>query len=126
MKATCIKADPLQWLEVGKEYECVERYNKVHILDIGMVVSKETFNEFFETKKRTMKKILAILIMLVALLTSCDTSANQEEAQEITSTFREVNYKGHSYIMFKYCTGYQGYAGLTHNPDCPCKKGGEQ
>lgn len=51
MKATCIKADPLQWLEVGKEYECVERYNKVHILGIGMVVSKETFNEHFEIKK---------------------------------------------------------------------------
>lgn len=51
MIATCIKADPLKWLEVGKEYECVERYNKVHIVGIGMVVSNETFNEHFETKK---------------------------------------------------------------------------
>lgn len=48
MKAKCIKSDPLQWLEIGKEYECIERYNKVHILGIGMVVSKEIFNEHFE------------------------------------------------------------------------------
>lgn len=51
MIATCIKADPLQWLEVGQKYEYVERYNKVHIVGVGMVVSKETFNEHFETKK---------------------------------------------------------------------------
>jgi len=51
MIATCIKADPLQWLEVGKEYECAERYNKVHILGVGMVVSKEIFNEHFEIRK---------------------------------------------------------------------------
>ena len=51
MIATCIKADPFQLLEVGKDYECQERYNKVHIVGIGMVVSKETFNEHFETKK---------------------------------------------------------------------------
>lgn len=75
-----------------------------------------------------MKKILAILIMLAALLASCDTSATQEEAQEFTSTFREVNYKGHSYIIFTYHNpgSYAGYGGLTHNPNCPCKKGGEQ
>ena len=51
MIATCIKADPLQWLEVGKDYECQERYNKVHIVGIGMVVSKEIFNEHFEIRK---------------------------------------------------------------------------
>jgi len=75
-----------------------------------------------------MKKILAILILLAALLSSCDTSVSQEEAQEITSTFREVNYKGHSYIMFMYNNegSYAGYGGLTHNPDCKCQKGGEE
>lgn len=56
MIATCIKADPLQWLEVGKKYEYVERYNKVHIVGVGMVVSKETFNEHFETKKEEWKR----------------------------------------------------------------------
>jgi len=73
-----------------------------------------------------MKKILAILLMLAALLASCDISENQDEEQELTSTFREVNYKGHSYIIFMYHnTGsYAGYGCLTHNPDCQCKKGG--
>ena len=72
-----------------------------------------------------MKKILVTLVMFLALLSSCSLSANQEEAQEITSTFQEVNYKGHSYIIFMYSIAgtYAGYGGLTHNPDCPCKKG---
>lgn len=52
MIATCIKADPLQLLEVGKEYEYVERYNKVHIFGVGMVVSKEIFNEHFVANKQ--------------------------------------------------------------------------
>lgn len=74
-----------------------------------------------------MKKVLATLVMFLALLSSCDLSANQEETQELTSAFQEVNYKGHSYIVFMYHqTGaYTGYGGLTHNPDCKCQKGGE-
>ena len=47
----CIKSDPLQWFEAGKEYECIERCGNVHILDIGRVVSKKIFDECFETKK---------------------------------------------------------------------------
>lgn len=70
-----------------------------------------------------MKKILTILILLVVLLASCEMSANQEEAQDLTSTFREVNYKGHSYVLFRSTIGNTGYAGLTHNPDCQCNKG---
>lgn len=61
--------------------------------------------------------------MLVVLLVSCEMPTNQEEAQDLTSAFREVNYKGHSYILFRSTMGNAGYAGLTHNPDCPCKKG---
>lgn len=75
-----------------------------------------------------MKKILAIMIMLAALLASCDETAEQrqERFQSFsTEEFCEVEYKGHSYIMFMYDFGHQGYAGLTHNPDCPCKKGGD-
>ena len=75
-----------------------------------------------------MRKILLTLIMFLALLSSCKISPNQEEAQEITSTFQEVNYKGHSYIIFIYnnAGSYDGYGGLTHNPDCKCLKGGEK
>ena len=31
MKCLCIKTDPLQTLEVGKEYDYYKRNNKVHI-----------------------------------------------------------------------------------------------
>ena len=75
---------------------------------------------------RTMKKILAILILLAALLASCGVSEDKETMQQFsTENFCEVEYKGHSYIMFMYSVGYVGYAGLTHNPDCQCKKGSE-
>lgn len=71
-----------------------------------------------------MKKILIILVLLVALLTSCSHGSQDELQQIVNNGFHEVEYKGHSYIMFKYAVGNAGYAGLTHNPDCPCKKGG--
>lgn len=67
--------------------------------------------------------------MLAALLASCDKTAEQKQERLqrfATKHFSEVEYKGHSYIMFKYTFGDHGYAGLTHNPDCPCKKGGER
>lgn len=50
MKATCIKTDPLQTLEVGKDYE-IEQYNDKFIVKwAGMVISKEVFNYHFEVK----------------------------------------------------------------------------
>lgn len=49
MKCLCIKTDPLQTLEVGKEYDYYKRYNKVHILGVGLVVSEDIFNKHFET-----------------------------------------------------------------------------
>ena len=70
-------------------------------------------------------KIIATLIIFLVLLAGCDISADQEKAQEVTSTFREVEYKGHSYIVFMYhpAGSYAGFGGLTHNPDCKCQKG---
>lgn len=50
MKATCIKTDPLQTLEVGKEYEIEQHENKFIVKWAGMVISKEVFNEHFEEK----------------------------------------------------------------------------
>ena len=49
MKATCIKTDPLQTLEVGKKYNCYKKNGKVHILGAGMamVLSEEVFEEHF-------------------------------------------------------------------------------
>ena len=48
MTAKCIKADPLQWLEVGKVYECVDVGVNVVVCGTGFVTSKENFNEMFE------------------------------------------------------------------------------
>lgn len=52
MTARCIKEDPLNWLEVGKEYECTRKAYKMHIAGVGMVVSIDIFNEHFEIIKK--------------------------------------------------------------------------
>lgn len=50
MKCLCIKTDPLQTLEVGKDYE-IEQYNDNFIVKYaGMIVSKEVFDEHFKVK----------------------------------------------------------------------------
>lgn len=70
-----------------------------------------------------MKKLLLVLACIAALQ-SCTISADEEDAKEMAETFQEVEYKGHSYIIFAYHPGgsYAGYSGLTHNPDCHCHK----
>lgn len=67
-----------------------------------------------------MKKILAILIMLVALLASCD-GKNPEIRNEVASYSIYVDtIRGHEYIIYD---GY--YSGnIIHSESCPCKKGG--
>ena len=50
MKAKCIKADPLEVLTVGKEYECKEIGRNVAVCGIGFALSRENFEEMFETK----------------------------------------------------------------------------
>ena len=73
--------------------------------------------------KRIFKTLFSALLLALCM-SSCE-SASQEEAQSYAErTFREIEYKGHSYIMFFYAEGYSGYAGLEHNPDCPCHKKG--
>jgi hypothetical protein len=70
-----------------------------------------------------MKKLLLALVCIIALQ-SCTISADEEDAKEMVETFQEVEYKGHSYIVFAYHTvgSYASFSGLTHNPDCPCHK----
>jgi hypothetical protein len=53
MTAKCIKADPLQWLMVGEEYECKEIGSNVIIEGTGMAVSKEQFAEMFKKRIKT-------------------------------------------------------------------------
>lgn len=50
-------------------------------------------------------RIKAILIVFTVLLSSCVISADEEEAQQLTNSFQEVEYKGHSYIVFTYYNG---------------------
>lgn len=47
-KAKCIKADPLQCLEVGKEYKCEEVGQNVVICGTGFALSRENFDEMFK------------------------------------------------------------------------------
>jgi len=70
-----------------------------------------------------MKKILMILVLLITLLSSCEVSADKDSLQQFSiENFHEVEYKGHSYVMFMYNVGNCSFAGLTHNPDCQCQK----
>lgn len=50
MIATCITTNPLQTLEVGKEYEIEPYKDKFIVKWAGMVISKELFNEHFKVK----------------------------------------------------------------------------
>lgn len=71
-----------------------------------------------------MKKLLLLALLCIIALQSCVISADEEDAKKMAETFQEVEYKGHSYIIFAYHTAgsYIGFGGLTHNPDCPCYK----
>lgn len=46
-KATCIKADPLGWLEVGRTYDTHDEGNNIIIEGSGMAMSGEQFAEHF-------------------------------------------------------------------------------
>lgn len=72
-------------------------------------------------------KIKTTIIILSVLLSGCTIAADQQDAEDMTESFHEVEYKGHSYIVFGNHVGgtYVTYSGLTHNPDCKCQKGGE-
>ena len=65
-----------------------------------------------------MKKILAILIMLVALLASCDDS--HSESANINYNIYVETIRGHEYII--YDGDFSG--NIIHSESCQCKKGG--
>lgn len=80
-----------------------------------------------------MKKILIFIIGFI-LLSSCtekdrnrmkENSKYHNEQLDTTRTYRAANidkfiFEGHRYIMFSGNSGYSGYAGVVHDPDCPC------
>lgn len=68
------------------------------------------------------------LIILLLLTATCESTVVERTHQEQTVNFHgdisEVEYKGHSYIVFRYCgPGYDGIGlGVMHDPDCYCMK----
>ena len=73
------------------------------------------------------KPTLTILALLTLMLTGCikETKEQCDErySYDISDDIEVITYKGHNYIVLsatKWCNG------ITHDPDCPCKKkGGE-
>lgn len=68
-----------------------------------------------------MKKTTIILtaIVCMAAMVSCEPMTQQQRDADVAAHITEFSYKGHRYLLYK------SYAGLTHDPDCPChKKGG--
>ena len=75
----------------------------------------------------TMKKILAVIAVCLAL-TSCKEQPythedwQKEKDREAASRITKFNYEGHSYLLYQY-----GYGrGICHDENCECKKGGQK
>ena len=67
-----------------------------------------------------MKKILAILIMLVALLASCDGKPAEKSNNAALYYIYVDTIRGHEYIILNGM--YLG--SIIHSESCQCKKGG--
>lgn len=70
-----------------------------------------------------MKKILAILILLVTLLASCDNGSIKTKRTETSYVSYNIfidTIRGHEYIILD---GYH-LGNIIHSESCPCKKGG--
>ena len=70
-----------------------------------------------------MKKIIILLVIL--LLSACRVKAPEKVIIEQQNTtfwgeISEVEYKGHTYIVFTEGNGYGEGLGVIHDPDCPC------
>ena len=78
-----------------------------------------------------MRKIVAIIAACLSL-TSCGPASTHEQWQErqdreAASRITKFNYEGHSYLLYKYHIGSQSdVAGICHDENCPCKKGGTE
>jgi putative cell wall-binding protein len=67
-----------------------------------------------------MKKILAILVMLAALLASCEDS--HSESSNVNYSIYVDTIRGHEYIILN----GMNFGDIIHSASCPCKKGGEE
>jgi hypothetical protein len=67
-----------------------------------------------------MKKILAILIMLVALLASCDGKKPEIRNDVASYSIYVDTIRGHEYIILN----GMYFGDIIHSESCQCKKGG--
>lgn len=74
------------------------------------------------------KPTLTLLALLALTLTGCEPKEQTQIEADVESHITEISYKGHKYLHFhKYDGMHQAVAGITHDPDCPCReKGGEK
>lgn len=68
-----------------------------------------------------MKKNLAILVMLAALLASCDGKQAEVKNNNASYFIYVETIRGHEYIILNGM--YLG--SIIHSESCPCKKGGK-
>lgn len=76
-----------------------------------------------------MKKLTLTLLALLALtLTGCgEIKGEYDVDKEPESHITEFTHKGHKYLLYERYSGRAyGVAGITHDPNCPCReRGGE-
>lgn len=68
------------------------------------------------------KPTLTLLALLALTLAGCEKPTQDEVDNMYSRDLVTVNYRGHSYILYKALK----QCGITHDPDCPCQKGGEE
>lgn len=82
-----------------------------------------------------MKKILLSFIGLLCLTSCSEHVATEVKTDEKTEVYKKQNkyssspfilykfeYEGHTYLYFKEAIMSEGYAGLTHDENCKCRK----
>lgn len=73
------------------------------------------------------KPALTLLALLALTLTGCEPKEQAQIEADVESHITEISYKGHKYLYFhKYDGMRHAIAGITHDPDCPCQKGGAE
>ena len=71
-----------------------------------------------------MKKLfLTILALLALTLTGCEKETKEQRDERYSYRIITITYKGHNYIVLSASTWCNG---ITHDPDCPCQKKGEE
>lgn len=79
-----------------------------------------------------MSKLLVAILVCLALA-SCSGSATKthedwqrEHDKRCASRITKFNYEGHSYLLYQYGVGNkEGVAGICHDANCECQKGGQ-